>query len=138
MRHAVYFLISPRPELFLRLQALAGGDISDLLSPIIWSGSEFDKTSLQHEDLDLMAKIFFLDTLHRERVVEIEFSNAFPDFHVSVNYFDSLWNIQRVKLDMSIEVAIEDAIESGTIHSIGPTNNGRIDELLSFYRSKKT
>lgn len=137
MRHTVYFLISSKPELVLRLQASANGNLSDLLQPIMWSGSEFDKTSLQHADLDLLVKIFFLDTLHRERGSDIEFSKVFPDFHVSANYFDSLWNIQRVQLDMSIEVAIEDAIESETVHSIDPTNNERIDELLSLYRSKK-
>lgn len=137
MKHTVYFLFSPRLELVSRLQALASGDTFDLLQPIMWSGSEFDKTSLQHADLDMLAKIFFLDTLHRERGSEIEFSKIFPNLRISVNYFDSLWSIRRVKLDMSIEIAIEDAIESGTINSIESTNNERIDELLSLYRSKK-
>lgn len=137
MKHTVYFLISPKLELVARLQASAGGGFSDLMQPIIWSGSEFDKTSLEHADLDMLTKLFFLDTLKRERSSEIEFSKPFSDLHISSDYFDSLWNIQRIQLDMSIEIAIDDAIESGTIHAIERTNNERINDLLDLYRAKK-
>lgn len=138
MKHTVYFLITPKPELVSRFQCLAGEDFCDLLQPIMWSGSEFDKTSLQHADLDVLVKIFFLDMLHRERRTEIEFLKVFPEMVVSADYFDSLWSIQRVQLDMSIEIAIEDAIESGTINSIESSNNEQIEKVLAYYRSKKS
>lgn len=137
MKHTVYFLISPNSELVSRLRSLAGTDLSDLFQPIMWSGSEFDKTRLQHTDLDVLIKIFFLDTLLRERSSSNEFGKTFPEMTISASFFDAFWSLQRIQLDMSIEIAIEDSIESGTIHAIESTKNERVNELLDFYRSKK-
>lgn len=137
MKHTSYFLITPKAELISRLQETSDSGLVDLMEPVMWSGAEHDKSRLQHSDVELLAKILFLDTLLRERNSEVGFKKAFVDLAITENYFNSLWTLQRTQLDMSIEIAIEDAVASGTIDSIGSTGNERVDELLAFYRANR-
>lgn len=66
MRHTIYFLIAPKIDLVTRLGEMAFYSFSEFAQPIIWSGFEPDKSSLQSADLDTLAKILFLDVLLRE------------------------------------------------------------------------
>lgn len=133
MKHTNYFLISPKTELISRLQERAS-PLADLAQPVMWSGAEYDKSRLEPASADLLIKLLFLDTLIRERSATVDFKGIFPDTKVSESYFNSLWTLQRVQLDMSMEISIEDAIASGTIKSIRNTGNEQVDKLLEFYR----
>lgn len=133
MKHTSYFLILPRPELTARFHKNNDAGGRDLMEPVLWTGSESDAGSLWHAEMDMLTKMLFLDTILRERRLEAGFDKVFPDLLITTEYFDSLWTLQRVSVDMSIEFAIRDAIETDTINSLKNTGNERFDELLAFY-----
>lgn len=136
MKHDIYFLISPNAELVSKLERVNAPGMADLGRPVMWSGVEYDKSHLSHGDLDRLAKILFLDVLRRERGSETGFVDVFADMKNIEAYFDAHWVLQRVPLDMSIDIAIEDAVASGTIDDVGRAGGDPIDEFLEGYRKK--
>lgn len=135
MKHVGYFLITPRLPLVERLQKAHVHELSDLSHSVMWSGNEPDKGILQHSDMEELVKILFLDALHRERGEHELFSDLFPGLTPTVEYFDSLWTLARVMLDMSIEDAMEDARITGSLDAIS-SGNPRVDEFLTIVRSR--
>ena len=136
MKHDIYFLISPNAELVSKLGRVNAPEMADLGQPVMWSGVEYDKSHLSHGELDRLAKILFLDVLRRERGSETGFVDVFGDIEIIEAYFDAHWALQRVPLDMSIDIAIEDAIASGTIDDVGRAGGAPIDEFLESCRKK--
>jgi len=136
MKHDIYFVILPNSELVSKIEKSGAPEISDIGRPVMWSGVEYDKSNLAHGDLDLLAKILFLDVLRRERGAEPGFVDVFVHMEITEAYFNAHWILHRAPLDMSIDIAIEDAIASGTIDDVTRAGRGRIDEFLESYRKE--
>jgi len=136
MKHNIYYVIAPSAELVSKLERINAPGMSDLRVPVMWSGVEYDKSHLSHGDLDRLAKILFLDVLRRERGSEPGFVGVFGEIKFTEAYFDAHWVLQRAALDMSIDIAIEDAIASGTIDEVGRAGGDKIDEFLESYRKR--
>lgn len=135
MKHIGYFLISPKLDLVERLQKLDVRELSDLSHPVMWSGNEPDKGLLQHSDVEELVKILFLDSLRRERGPHELFNDLFPLLRPTIAYFDSLWTLNRIRLDMSIEDAVEDALLSGGLGA-SPSGNAKIDEFFEIVKRR--
>lgn len=129
MKHTGYFLITPRQKLVDLINEFASNSLSDLTDPIIWSGSEFDRSILHSADYELLVKLLFIDTLIREQSSEVEFGLVFKDITRSVESFDLFWVLKRLHLDMLVNDALDDALVSGTISKIQPPNP-RIEAVL--------
>lgn len=137
MKHIGHFIISPRSTLLDRLANLDPTDSLGLAPSVIWTADEYDRGSLLRTDVDLLTKLLFLDMLHRERSMEKQFPSIFPDFILKDSYFDSLWLLQRIRLDMSMEDAIDEAIEAKTLDSLLGRGNERIDEVIKLTLQRK-
>lgn len=135
MKRTSYFLIIPRSTLVERLQEARVRDLSDLSRSVMWSGGEHDRSLLQHSDVEELVKVLFLDVLLRERGSHAEFANLFPMLVRTAEYFDVLWMLERVDLDMSIEDAIEDALITGSLGALS-SGNARINEFLAIVKSR--
>jgi hypothetical protein len=133
MKHLSYFLIAPREVLTDRLKKLGAKGLADLSDAVIWSGYEHDKGLLSHSDVELLTKLLFLDALNRERKSDNAFLSVFDGLSISGEYFDFLWTIKRVRVDMSVEDAISDAIETGSVQAVGEHGNDRIRDVLLAY-----
>lgn len=131
MRHTSYFLIAPKSSLTQRLEHNHAPNLLDLNLPVVWSGEESDKSILSPNDYDSMVKILFLDVLNRERNHENGFDSAFYDYSLSEQYFDTLWTILRIPLDMSVEFAIKDSLASGTFDAVKTAGNSRVKTWLT-------
>jgi hypothetical protein len=138
MKHTSYFLITPKPELFDRLNRSGSAALSDLSKPVMWSGDEHGKSRLLHSDVELLVKMLFLDVLRRERGRDETFNAVFKGLATTGEYFDSLWSLVRVPIDMSVEDAIADAVDSGTVDSLAKAGNERVNEVLALHRAGKT
>lgn len=138
MRHDIYFVIAPNATLVSRLEEMDTGEMSDLRDPVMWSGFEFDKGGLAEKGLDRLIKLLFLDVLRREQISEPRFHDIFDGLQISEAYFDLLWTIQRPPLDMSVDIAIADALASGTIDEIESAGGDAIGSYLVNYRKRFT
>lgn len=136
MKHDIYFLISPNSELVSKLERINAPGMLDLGRPVMWSGVEYDKSNLSHDDLDRLTKILFLDVLCRERRSEPGFVDVFVKIEITETYFDAHWVLQRTPLDMSIDIAIEDSIASGTIDDVERAGGDRLVEFLASFRKR--
>jgi hypothetical protein len=103
----------------------------------MWSGAEHDRGVLLHTDVELLTKLLFLDVLGRERQANKAFSFVFGDLSISAEYFDRLWIIERVRVDMSVEDAISDAIETGTVQTVIEHGNERIKKVIFAYAERR-
>lgn len=131
MRYTTFFLISPRAVLVTRLEADNGVELPSLGQSVVWSGEESDKSKLTASDYESIVKLLFLDVLKRESESVGGFDLVFFDFALSESYFDSLWTLQRVPLDMSVEIALKDSLITDTIDEVKSTSNERVQEWLS-------
>jgi len=131
MRHTNYFLISPNASLIARLHAEKTPELLDLAQPVVWSGDEADKSNLSPNDYEFIVKILFLDVLKREHKEEIEFETVFFDFSISDSYFNLFWTLRRIPLDMSVEIALQDSLATGTLDLLKKVGNERVQTWLS-------
>lgn len=132
-----FFLITPKPALIDRLTRLGGDGLPDLRVPVMWSDVEYDRGLLQREDFELLLKLLFLDTLKRERGDDRAFSQVFGGLSISAEYFDSLWEFERVLIDSTVDDALADAVASGTMQSVLDHSNERIRRALATVNSQK-
>jgi hypothetical protein len=134
MKHTSHFLITPREYLGDKFNDVTDNSLSDLLDPILWSGSEVDKGELTTTDYEHLVKVLFVDTLVRERSPDNGFAEIFGTLEASEKSFDLFWNLKRVDLDWSVDDALEDAVVSGSISTIH-SNNPRVKAVLeSMYK----
>jgi len=136
MKHESHFLITPRPELVTRLGSMTGSPLEDLGEPVIWSGNEGGRGGFSPEEMETFVKVLFLDALRRERGDSEEFEHVLPALQTTRDFFDSLWSLRRVEIDMTVEVAIADAAATGTLDKIAPTGSERVDEWLKVLRKR--
>jgi len=131
MRHTNYFLISPKASLIARLHAEKDRESSDLAQPVVWSGEEADKSNLSSNDYESIVKLLFLDILKRELKEDSRFEIIFFDFSISDSYFDLFWTLQRIPLDMSVEIALQDSLATGTLDLLKQVGNERVKIWLN-------
>lgn len=129
MKHIGHYLIKPRDGLVQRIQELGESGLSDVAEEIMWSGNEFDKGVLLPVDHELIVKLLFVDTIIREQSEEAGFDSIFNSLERSEECFDLNWSLTRVRVDMLVEDAIEDAFLSGSISKLKNTNP-RVEKFL--------
>lgn len=137
MKRERYFLIAPKAGLVARLTGSLATDLMDLAAPVMWTGDEYDRSYFSSTDMDELVKVLFLDTLRRERGTQKSFAAVFGDWSLSGTYFDAWWSFQRVDVDMSVDIAIRDAIATGSFGSVRGAVNPEIAEWMDEYRQRK-
>jgi hypothetical protein len=134
MKHKAYFLISPTQELVEKVRRSGSESLCDLAESTLWSNDESDRSVLLRSDVDALVKLLFVDMVKRERSGEVAFRFLFGDMPVTTDSFDSNWGLSRIPLDMTVEDALDDAVQSGSINSMLPSGNERLDEVLLEYQ----
>jgi hypothetical protein len=135
MRLTYYFLIAPSASLTQRLPQSSTRFLQDLATPVLWSGERYDRGPGPN-DLAVMVKLLFLDTLYRQRSTDEAFSNVFPNFNVAESYFDGHWTMSLFTANSTMEDAIDEAISEGTIQRLIDSASGEVKEELAAYQRK--
>ena len=136
MKHERYFLITARRELIARLDSCAAADLMDLTEPVMWTGDEYDRSLFAHECTDELVKLLFLDTLRRERGTGRSFGKVFDQWSLSESYFNGWWLFGRVDIDMSVGIALTDALETGSIDALRLAASNDLAEWIDRYRQR--
>jgi len=127
----IYFLISPQPELLRRAELLnASDELKELVQSRLWSAEKPDRGILNNSDYQLLVELLFLDSIDREYSGLSGFDQLFPGFIKSKQFFNSLWQAQRIELDNSVEFALEEMAGAERSAPIDVGDNERITRYL--------
>jgi hypothetical protein len=135
MQHTSYFLISPTAELARRITEASAPELADLAAPMLWSANEPDRGMLTPAELELLAKLLFVDALRRERGGHPKFEALFSGLKPGTAGFDAFFTLQRTPLDTSVEDALSDALDEGTADSL-VNEHPRLAEYIRIARER--
>lgn len=135
MQHTSYFLISPTADLARRITESGASELADLAGPMLWSANEPDRGMLTPAELELLAKLLFVDALRRERGGHPKFEALFGRMQAGSAGFDTFFTLHRTPLDTSVEDALADALEEGTAETLAP-EHPRLAEYIRLARQR--
>lgn len=135
MQHTSYFLISPTAELARRITETGAPELADLAAPMLWSANEPDRGMLAPTELELLAKLLFVDALRRERGRHPTFESLFNGLQPGAAGFDAFFTLKRTPLDMSVEDALADALDEGTAETLA-NEHPRLAEYIRLARER--
>ena len=138
MKATVYFLFLPKSQLISRIDSKNYLGLNEFLSPILWTGDLPSRHDLKIADQDSVLKILFLDTVRRERNDTNSFAEVFFDLNLTIEYFDSLWSLQRIETDMYVDFALDDAVNTKTINGFINTGSKAVDVWFAAYSEKRS
>ena len=138
MKHKTFFLVSPKPEFVEKVRRSGSESLSDLAESTLWSGDESDRSVLQRSDTEALVKLLFVDLVNRERSGDAAFKGVLENISMTTDFFDDHWSLSRIPLDMTVEDALEDSLQTGSIRSMLPSGSSRLDQVLVEYLAKAT
>ena len=108
MIHDVYYMISPKSELLSSLVGLRDEVSGVLTSSNLWTGQLPDRGGLTPVDTENLVKALFLLNISDMPEVLAAVNGASGDgFHVSTDFFDRFWNLNRIHEDGNIKESID-------------------------------
>lgn len=113
MQHTSYFLITPAADLARLITEAGAPELADLAEPMLWSANEPDRGMLTPAEMELLAKLLFVDALRRERGGHPKFEALFAGLRPGTAGFDAFFTLRRTPLDTSVEDALADALDEG-------------------------
>lgn len=135
MQHTSYFLISPTAHLARRIADAGAPELADLAEPLLWSANEPDRGMLSPAEMELLAKLLFVDALRRERGAHPKFEALFAGLQPGEAGFDAFFSLKRTPLDNSVEDALSDALDEGNASTLA-ADHPRLAEYLRIARER--
>lgn len=118
----------------MRLKDSKFTNLDEFSLPILWQGNLSHSYGLNIDEQDNVVKLLFLDNIFQVNKGAPAFDDIFLDYSLTVTYFESLWNLQRMESENYVEFALADSMDAGTINKITNTGDSKVDVWFKAYR----
>ena len=119
MRHSVFYLITPKPELLTLVSSFDEGTRSLFADEQLWENNEGGKSSWTIEGHEAKSKFAFLVNMCREYEGLAELERVIPKSKISIELFDKYWSIKRYEAQGNTEEAEVKAIPKENVQLTG-------------------
>lgn len=132
MIHDVYYMISPKSELLSSIGGSCDEMSSILSSSKLWTGQLPDRGALTPVDTENLVKaLFLLDIADMPRVLAAVSAASGGNFHLSTDFFDRLWSINRIYEDGNIRESIIKYSDDPRFHEFSGSCGSNIQKFLN-------